>query len=60
MRLYEAHNSRGTALLSLAKPVKKAWLADLMENPIEELEVVEGSVKFGYRPFEIVTVLAEV
>jgi len=60
VRLYEAHNSRGAALLSLAKPVKKAWLTDLMERPVEELEVVDGSVKFTYRPFEIVTVLAEV
>ncbi|MBX3111327.1 MAG: alpha-mannosidase [Fimbriimonadaceae bacterium] len=60
VRLYEAHNSRGTALLSLARPVRRAWLADLMEKPGEDLEVVDGSVRLTYRPFEIITVLAEV
>ncbi len=59
-RLYEAHNTRGAAVFSLSKPIKKAWLADLMESPTEQLEVVDGSVRFSYRAFEIVTLLVEV
>ena len=33
--------------------------ADLEENPVEELAVSNGSVKFDYRPFEIITMVIE-
>lgn len=60
VRLYEAHNCRGSAALSCARGVQRAWLADLMERPQATLDVVEGRVEFEYRPFEIVTILLEV
>jgi alpha-mannosidase len=59
VRAYECHNSRGRAELLCAKPIKRAWLADMEENPVQELEV-NGAVKFEYRPFEILTVILEV
>ncbi len=59
VRMYECHNSRGRAELLCTKKVKRAWLTDLEENPIAELEV-NGGVKFDYKPFEIVTLALEV
>jgi len=60
VRLYECHNTRGTAVLQTAMPVKHAWLADLNENKLQTLDVVDGSVRFDYTPFEILTFLLEV
>lgn len=59
VRLYECHNTRGNATLAAAVPVNKAWLCDLEENNLEELEVVDGVVRFGYKPYEILTVKLE-
>lgn len=59
-RLYECHNTRGRAMLSCARTVKSARLANLDEAPIAELEIVDGNVMIDYRPFEILTVLLEV
>ncbi|MBL8066300.1 MAG: hypothetical protein JNM34_10645 [Chthonomonadaceae bacterium] len=60
VRLYECHNSRGSALLSLALPAKRAWLADLNEAKKGELDLVDGAIPFKYKPFEILTFLIEV
>lgn len=59
-RVYEAHSTRGRTELKLATPIRKAWLADMNEDPIQELEVEEGRVKFSFKPFEIITLLLEV
>lgn len=59
VRLYECHNVRGNATLSCALPIRRAWLCDLEENVLEELEVNEDSVTLRYRPFEIITVAIE-
>ena len=56
VRLYECHNSRGQAELVCARKPKEAWLCDLEEKPVQELEVVDGVVPFAYKPFEILTV----
>ncbi|MCH8275610.1 MAG: alpha-mannosidase [Armatimonadetes bacterium] len=56
VRLYEAHNSRGRAELVCAKQVKAAYLCDLMEKELGELDMVDGTVQFDYRPFEIITI----
>jgi alpha-mannosidase len=55
VRAYESHNARGRAELFCARSVKSAWLCDLEENPLEELDVVDGMISFAYRPFEILT-----
>jgi alpha-mannosidase len=59
VRMYECHNSRGRAELHVARKVKRAWRANLEEEPLEELPVSDGAVRFEYRPFEIVTVFIE-
>ncbi len=59
VRLYECHNARGRAELFCARAPKEAWLCDLEENPLEELEIVDGLVQISYKPFEIVTVKLE-
>ncbi len=59
-RCYECHNARGSAQISSALPIKRAWKADLSEQPLEEIEVEDGSVNITYRPFEIITLLLEV
>ena len=60
VRLYECHNSRGSAFLSLARPIKRAFLADLNEQPTLELDRVEDGVAIDYKPFEIITLLIEI
>lgn len=59
VRLYESLNTRGSASLSCAKPIKKAWLCDMDENKLEEIEVLEGTVRLSFTPFEIVTVMLD-
>ncbi|HLK61688.1 MAG TPA: alpha-mannosidase [Chthonomonadaceae bacterium] len=56
VRLYEAHNTRGTVMLTAVLPVKRAWLTDLMETNIVELALSDGEVTLPIHPFEIVTV----
>ncbi|HWD40517.1 MAG TPA: alpha-mannosidase [Fimbriimonas sp.] len=55
VRLYECHNSRGRSELACARAPKKAYLCDLEEQEVEELDLTEGMVPFEFRPFEIIT-----
>jgi len=55
VRLYECHNARGSAEVSCARPIRQAWLCDLEENVLSQLEVADGVVPFEYKPFEILT-----
>ena len=45
--------------LTLLRPIKKAWLCDMNEAPIEELAIQNNSVSVKLAPFKIVTILAE-
>ncbi len=56
VRLYECHNARGRAALKIARKFKRAFLCDLMESEIEQLEVRGGVVEFDFAPFEILTI----
>ncbi len=56
VRLYEAHNCRGTVNLKTCLPVRSAHLCDLMEKDQDELEIKAGSVHLDIKPFEIVTI----
>jgi alpha-mannosidase len=60
VRAYECHATRGRTEIKLASPIKRAWLADLNEEPLQELAVDQGRVAVAYKPFEIITILAEV
>lgn len=56
VRLYECHNSRGSAELSCIREPKGAVLCDLEETPVGDLEISDGMVRFDYKPFEIITI----
>lgn len=60
VRLYECHNARGAGELFCARTPKAAWLCDMEENKLTELEIHEGLVVFDYKPFEIHTIRLEV
>jgi alpha-mannosidase len=55
VRLYECHNNRGRAYLSVANRPTAATLCDLEETEIADLDIVDGLVAFEYKPFEILT-----
>ena len=56
VRGYEAKNMRGITNVTLGFDAKEVWVADLMENKVEKLELKGGrEFKVPYRPFEIVT-----
>lgn len=59
VRLYEAHNARGSAQLFSALPIKAAHLCSLDEVPEAELEIIDGAIQFDYKPFEILTIALE-
>jgi alpha-mannosidase len=56
IRVYDAHNCRGRALLRFSKEVRSAALCDLLENELAPLEPRGREVSFDYKPFEIVTI----
>jgi alpha-mannosidase len=57
LRLYEGHGARGTARVSLAAPVAKAFRANLLEDPGDPLAVHGSEIAVPYGPHEILTIL---
>jgi alpha-mannosidase len=55
VRLYESEGARGPLRLTTTLPVKKVWLASMLEKEEAALELEDGSVQLNLRPFEIVT-----
>ena len=55
VRLYDSVNSRKHHTLTFGVPVKEAYLCDLLENELEQLEVKNKNVGVNVNPFEIVT-----
>ena len=55
LRLYEAHNSRTNATVTVPLGFRTAWLCDLMENPIQQLPFDGSSVTIPVKNFEIIT-----
>ena len=55
MRLYEAHGSSTVAELRLAYPQAKVDLVDLLEEHPLPLDVCQGRLMLGFKPFEIHT-----
>lgn len=54
-RGYECFGSKRKVSLTFGFDVKKAYLCDLMENELEEIEVKNNSVSFNVGNFEIIT-----
>ena len=55
VRMYDAFDSRTTASITVADGFGKAYLCDMLENEIEELEFNGSQVKIPVSNFEIVT-----
>ena len=59
LRGCEYYNKRTTAKVKFGFPIKKAYLCDMLENNIEELEINNNTVTVDFRPFEINTIKIE-
>lgn len=55
LRGCEYYNKRAAADIKFSFPVKKAYLCDMLENNICELEVSDNSLRIEFKPFEIHT-----
>ena len=55
VRMYEAFDCRTTAEITVADGFKKAYLCDLMENELSELELKDNKVSIPVSNFEIIT-----
>lgn len=59
LRGCEYYNKRTTANVKFGFDIKKAYLCDMLENNIEELNVTDNTVTVDFRPFEINTIKIE-
>ena len=59
LRLYECENARTKVTVKLPEGAKEAYLTNLLEEIESELAVVDGTVTFTIKPFEIVTILTK-
>ena len=55
VRLYEAHNQRGTGTLTFATPLRSAEECNLLEEPLGAVSYQDNTLPFTVRPFEIKT-----
>jgi alpha-mannosidase len=60
VRLYECHNGRGSATLFCARTPKAAYLCNLEEKVLSDLDLDGSLVSFRYKPFEIITIKLEI
>ncbi len=56
LRGCEYYNKRTTANVKFGFDIKKAYLCDMLENNIEELNVTDNTVTVDFKPFEINTI----
>ena len=56
LRGCEYFNKRTTANVTFGFDVKKAYLCDMLENNIRELDVADNTVTVDFKPFEINTI----
>ncbi len=62
LRLYEPHGARGTATVRFARPVRQVERVNLLEEPETTApapELAGETVRLALRPFEVVTLRAE-
>jgi alpha-mannosidase len=60
LRLYESRGTRGKVLLSSPLPIKSVSMVNLLEDEISLLHWQDGEVELIFRPFEIITIRAEI
>lgn len=59
LRLYEAKKAAVDAEISIGFKTGKAYLCDMLENILEEVDITDGKVKLPFRTFEIKTLRVE-
>ena len=59
LRGCEYYNKRATAKIKFGFDVKKAYLCDMLENNVEELNVTDNTVTVNFKPYEIITLRIE-
>ena len=57
LRLYECQNARTKTTLTVPAGFTKAYSTNLLEEIEEELEILDGKVRFTILPYEIKTIL---
>jgi len=55
LRFFETKGETTRAELKVFKPIKQAWLTDLLEREEEEFGVTGNTLELEVKPFEIVT-----
>ncbi|MBR2397756.1 MAG: alpha-mannosidase, partial [Clostridia bacterium] len=55
IRAYEPMRKRGVAQINVGFG-NKAYVCDMLENEIEEIEITGGKIILPYKPFEIITI----
>ena len=55
LRGHETQGKPGRVEVKLEIPVKHAWMANLLEHPLQPVAVREGTIEFAVQPFEFVT-----
>ena len=56
VRLFEACGDRAALQISMCGPIINAWRTNLLEEPVDQIELVNGAVVATLRPFEMMTV----
>lgn len=59
LRLVEWHGVESEAEVTVACPVRRAWRANLLEDPLEPVRVDGKKARLILRPYEIATLLVE-
>jgi alpha-mannosidase len=60
VRLYEAMRSATRCILTTTLPVRSAFEANMMEEPLHLLECDGGKIELDFKPFEIKSIILEV
>jgi alpha-mannosidase len=56
LRIYEAHGSRGSTCLEVNDlEVSQIWQVNLLEDPENALAIEEGRVRFGFKPYQVIS-----
>ncbi len=55
VRLFEACGDRSTARISMTRPITRAWRTNLLDEPVDQADLVDGAVTAALRPFELMT-----
>jgi alpha-mannosidase len=56
IRMYDGKKTRGVENVVLGIKANTAYLCDMLENELEELEIEEGKIRVPFKPFEIITI----